>query len=1110
MSFFLYHGNDLKEQGRRLSSLLFDQQNLDPFSMPPIVVPTQAMGKWLSLLFAEQHGVSPALHFPLPGRFLYEYLFNPMLGVSGRNDLSTFLPDIYVWQIFEWLGTYNHHPVVDFIDGDDEKRWELAKTVSRLFDSYMTTRQDQLLRSWEQGKDLYHVPHEAWQRLLWNHLTAHRNQDYFSALCQRFLALQQIDLQATPPTVFFFGISNLPRCHIEILLKASQWIDIHFFMLNPCQELWNDVKSRKQEVMANIQLEKQMDDNLAAFYQYSSNPLLGNFGKKGRDFFFLMLQNHWDSECDSMFYQFPDGDQKDILTQIRADIQRNIRRPKPDWTGDTHSISIHSCHSKVRELEVLKNCLCNCFQTIPGLEPREITVLVPNISEYAPYIHAVFGCEDEALKLPYQIADQNLNEEFIECRTFFSLIETGLGRFQANAVLDLFAIPQIRDRFQLKDENLDLLRAILRNVHLAWGIDADCKKEAGADDGYLFSWEFALDRLIFGAAMAPDDSPVILQKNSCIPSDSGEGKSLLLGRFTDFFTELLTLRNLLLEHPKQTFKSWMNLFQQIPNQFFANVESPGCMALTNSLSCVFDHILASGVEENLPLSLSIMLDAVKQLLQGKRRRGNFYSGSITFCSFQSMNGVPARVVAMVGMNDGSFPSQNQNPGFDLTLQKKQLGDSSVKEDDRYQFLNALMAAQERLIITYCGRSQKSNTQIPSSVAVSELMDTLSTYDKDISSFNRETINEKNDAILFVHPPHPFCPVYYGNHAIHHHFYNFSDSNFLITQKILDYHVDPASDNRLFLPLLSPESVARIRNDSIPIEDIISAVRCPPAFFYKHCLNVSISLDESDSPEDQEAFSLDSLTAYKLKSHLADRMLENPGFDWEKDFDFQYDSGNLPVFASDIKSECQFIAETAKLICNKFGRRVLQTEHSFPLCQIGNRIIPLTQQRLHENGYVFFYPVKEKGKHVLQGVIYALVLAASGVKNVRINSVTVKKQGESFQIRTFLSTASDESKKALSQLIAFYDLIQSRPYCFDLDLAWDAAGGDKLDTASRESLHDLILEKWPKQNFNCGADPVARHYFGNELSPTGLEEFLHWLMIISPMMHLMEQQVEVLS
>ena len=63
-------------------------------------------------------------------------------------------------------------------------------------------------------------------------------------------------------------------------------------------------------------------------------------------------------------------------------------------------------------------------------------------------------------------------------------------------------------------------------------------------------------------------------------------------------------------------------------------------------------------------------------------------------------------------------------GFDLMAQNPQPGDRSVRDDDRYLFLEALLSAREVFYLSYIGQSIKDNSRFLLRSLVSELLDYL--------------------------------------------------------------------------------------------------------------------------------------------------------------------------------------------------------------------------------------------------------------------------------------------------------------------------------------------------------------------------------------------------
>ena len=108
----------------------------------------------------------------------------------------------------------------------------------------------------------------------------------------------------------------------------------------------------------------------------------------------------------------------------------------------------------------------------------------------------------------------------------------------------------------------------------------------------------------------------------------------------------------------------------------------------------------------------------------RKSSNGFLRGQLTFCSMLPMRSIPFKVIALLGMNDGEFPRTATNPTFDLLTHNFRKGDRSRRADDRYQFLEILLSARQKLIMTYIGQSISHNELIPPSVVISELLEVL--------------------------------------------------------------------------------------------------------------------------------------------------------------------------------------------------------------------------------------------------------------------------------------------------------------------------------------------------------------------------------------------------
>jgi exodeoxyribonuclease V gamma subunit len=113
-----------------------------------------------------------------------------------------------------------------------------------------------------------------------------------------------------------------------------------------------------------------------------------------------------------------------------------------------------------------------------------------------------------------------------------------------------------------------------------------------------------------------------------------------------------------------------------------------------------------------------------------------------------MRSIPHRVVCLLGLDDGSFPRHIERDGDDLTARKQRVGDRDVRSEDRQLLLDALLAAQDHVVVTYSGRDERSNLPRPPAVPVGELLDV-------VEHTVRTPTGRVRDVIVIKHPMQPF-------------------------------------------------------------------------------------------------------------------------------------------------------------------------------------------------------------------------------------------------------------------------------------------------------------------------------------------------------------------
>jgi exodeoxyribonuclease V gamma subunit len=133
-------------------------------------------------------------------------------------------------------------------------------------------------------------------------------------------------------------------------------------------------------------------------------------------------------------------------------------------------------------------------------------------------------------------------------------------------------------------------------------------------------------------------------------------------------------------------------------------------------------------------------------LAGRPTRANFRTGHLTVCTLQPMRSVPHRVICLLGLDDTVFPRSSARDGDDLLLAEPRVGDRDARSEDRQILLDALMAATDRLVITYTGNDERTNAERAPAVPVAELLDVI------------DRITTGGATVVVRHPLQPFDPI----------------------------------------------------------------------------------------------------------------------------------------------------------------------------------------------------------------------------------------------------------------------------------------------------------------------------------------------------------------
>ena len=901
-SITLHRSNRTELLAEQLCGLLEEPVG-GPLEPEWLVVQSHGMSTWLSLELARRHGIWAHGEFLFPRRFV-ERAYAAVVGEADAAApagverlmwaVSAALPAL--------LGDSRFGRLQRYIGEDPRgvRRYQLARRIAVTFDQYLTYRPD-MVRGWEGGAD--DTPggrDQAWQPLLWRAVIGRVGAGHVAAREHAFLAALQAGAEPTglPRRVAVFGISSLPPLYVRAFTALAARVDVHMFLLSPSAEHWSELITPR-EAARLLRTGGGADD----LHLDVDNPMLASLGGLGAEFTTVLAEaceRAGVAESEHDHYVEPDAGT--LLGRLQSDIL-HLRRPgeagevgeagesgaesAPARDASGHpmlpfgdskpaaavveaaaavvaddTIVLHACHGAMREVEVLRDQVLGLLDADPTLEPRDILVMMADVDAYAPLVEAVFTRDDRSF-VPYRIADRTFRSESAVVEAVQRILGMVGGRAPASEVLDLLRLEPVHRRFSIRAADLEQLSQWVAESGIRWGLDAAHRERNSQPPLRENTWEFGLDRMLLGYAMPTAGTAMF---GDVLPYDEIEGHDAQrLGRLAEFCAQLFGwLRRL--EEPR-LLPEWRDAVAAMleavivhdPDHAWHNQRIRG------ALTMLVEEASAAGFDE--PVDVAVLRALIEPRLDEAHPERGFLGGGITFCAFLPMRSIPFRVVCMLGMSDGAFPRVDRPVDFDLLSSGgRRAGDRSRRADDRYLFLEALLSARDRVLITYNGQSIRDNAKLPPSVVVSELLD-----------FLEQTVGASalRDRLMVAHPLQPFSRRYFdapvgdgdggggGGDSD-------SDSRlFSYEQAYVEGARSLRPDRGPAPPLFAaplPAAPDAEPGAAIEVEELVRFYRSPVGYLLNRRLR--IYLDDRDSDvEDSQPLVLDPLTKYAIGERM---------------------------------------------------------------------------------------------------------------------------------------------------------------------------------------------------------------------------------------------------
>jgi len=750
----------------------------NPLAAQRVVVAHPGLGRWLLQRLAALRGadgspgIAANLVFELPGawlaRLMAELLDEPLLeaGPYQREHLR--------WLLHEELPQLDEPALARYLQGDDaaRRRLQLADHLASLFTQYLVYRRD-----WIAGAERSDETH--WQARLWTRVVERADAPHragrMAALLQR---LERGALPRDDAPLHVFGVNHLPPDTLNALALLAQRRPVHVYFPDPCpQHFWHDIVSEAE-------LAQRVAEDSADYHEVA-HPLLAALGGHGQQFNrqLTALVESGSLPAEEL-REAEDAPAHGTLPLLER-LQRSIRALDPALIAPSHaaleteppemaaaaradaSLRVHACHTRLRELEVLHDGLLALLAERPQLDPRQIVVMAPDIGAYAPLLGAVFGAPGDSrdgnerrAHIPYQLADRALGALHPLIATFEALLAVPTARLALSEVLGLLDVPAVARALALSAGERDAIERWLLRSRVAWGLDEAMKAQFTGAAERRHSFAFGRDRLMLGWLSGED--PAFDGFEGMVPAAGASGSSAdALGKL-DTLLALLAEARAVCAQPRSAsdwstwLRSWLQrLLVADPQDGDEGAALDAVLRCAASLGHECD---GAGVDPEL--QWPAVREALALRLAEVPRQQRFLPGGVTFCGMVPARVIPFRVVCLLGMNDGEFPREGAASALDLMQRAPRAGDRDARREDRYLFLESLMAAREVLHISYLGESAADGSPRNPAAPLAELLELL-----DVQHGIDRLPDEDRDAArpwLLRHALQPFDAGYFDD------------------------------------------------------------------------------------------------------------------------------------------------------------------------------------------------------------------------------------------------------------------------------------------------------------------------------------------------------------
>lgn len=740
MTLIVHRSQRVEELVDALAAALRESAPADPFEAVPVVVGSRGMDRWLRHELATRLGGLARVDFVFPGT-AFEGAARWLLGGAAdpreafwqprAPEADGFRGPRLVARVLAALRAHLDAPELERVRGYlgplggavGPRELAFAEEVAQALERLLYDRHVDAL-AW--ARDPSSAPEE--HRFLAVVLRAIEAAVEPSPAAVRALVEDRVARRsaftAVSRPLHVFGLTTLRPGDKRWLATLARVIDVRLYALAPSSEWWVELRTAaEQRRKLGTELGAgELEEILAAAAR--ENALLAANGGPSRDLQAWLEERDYEDHASVAKRAEP----ATLLARVQAFVEAaGDNPPAGAWAAHAGcpSLEVHACHGALRQCEALRDELLRRFAADPTLEPRHVLVMTPDVATHAPLLAAVLARGGDGVPaIPIHVADLGLRATNPVADTLVALLALAEERVTASRLVDLLGAGPLRARFELDEEDVAALRALVVDSGIRWAWDAADRARHDQPALDQNTVRFGLERLALGVLMHdPGGLAVVPGREGsplgpAVPLDvAGRDAAARFGKLADVCARLEAVRDRVASPaPAPVWRERLRhlldeLTEVDAEQAWLRVE------VEEALDALFPDDLGEGLALDRAAVVARLSGAFDRPLRGDRP----VTGAVTVCALEPMRSVPFRVIAILGLDDGAFPRPVRAPAWD-PFATARAGEYDRRAIDRHLFLEALLCARDALLLFATGFEPKRGQEAPPSIVVSELLE----------------------------------------------------------------------------------------------------------------------------------------------------------------------------------------------------------------------------------------------------------------------------------------------------------------------------------------------------------------------------------------------------